>query len=370
MLARLAPLVTRGIIDNTEQGLISLRLWFVDEKEPVHIRMKGDCLHDIAGCRVEFSNPFSAAKVHALPDLVQAMRHSTLDYMAGDITFSRRLQENNNRAAVNNYLYIEFFADTRSRVLIELTEIPYDISLPQWYQSPADDMVQRQLNMEALRAHVRANVNAYRGPAVSTLTKDMPSCHWDFILNRAEACMAIYPTIHEKYGPEPGGYISAAYVMDRTAFLDKLADEDEADMPPSEDVIEHDWEVADFLEPEQAESLARAMRHSMFREASKMTALVQKLIIEGQEKTRMSREAEEYINTYAGIISHMLSTLLLLESKEQDALSAARLQMLIKRLRALNICGQTLSSPGRELLGSAADSLRNGLESLLSSHFR
>lgn len=370
MLARLAPLVTRGIIDNTTQGLISLRLWFVDEKEPLHIRMKGDCLQDIAGCRVEFTNPYSAAQVHSMPDLVQAMRHSTPDYAAGDITFSRRVQENNNRAAVNNYLYIEFFADTRNRILIELTGIPFDISLPQWWQSPADDMVQRQMNMEALRAHVRANVNSYRGPTVSTLTKDMPSCHWDFILNRAEACMAIYPTIHEKFGPEPGGYISAAYVMDRTAFLDKLADEDEADMPPSEEIIEHDWEVADFLEPAQAEALTRAMHHKMFREASQMTALVQKLLIEGHEKTRASREAEEYINTYAGIISHMLSTLLLLESKEQEALAAARLQVLIKRLRALNICGEALTSPTKEVLGKAADSLRIGLESLLSSHFR
>lgn len=43
--------------------------------------------------------------------------------------------------------------------------------------------------------------------------------------------MAIYPSIHDKYGPVPGGYLSAAFVMERTDFLGREAAADEANMP-------------------------------------------------------------------------------------------------------------------------------------------
>ena len=56
MLAQIAPLITRGVVDNTTPGYVELRLWGIDEGEPIDILLTGNCLADIAGCRVNFTN--------------------------------------------------------------------------------------------------------------------------------------------------------------------------------------------------------------------------------------------------------------------------------------------------------------------------
>lgn len=366
MLALLTPLITRGVIDNTEHGLISLRLWFVDGQEPLHVRMTGNCLRDIAGCRVEFSNPTHTTATE-VPELVQTLRRMPHHFNAGDITFARRVPDNDNRGALSNILYIEFFIDTEKRVLLEFSGIPFDISLPQWEQSWEEDNVQQLLNMEALRAHIRANVELYKGPSVSMLQDDMPPCRWDYVLNRAEAYMAIYPSIHDKYGPEPGGYLSAAFVMDRTDFLHRMAAEDEAHMPPDAEVMNRDWEVTDFLPKEEAEAVYRAMHHALFREASQMTALVQSLVINGAEKVRISKEAIAYVNTYSGVVAHLLATLLLAEDANAAGLMAQRLQVIIRRMRILDTMARALPPVCSAPLCRAGAALLNNTEHLLST---
>lgn len=366
MLALLTPLVIRGVIDNTERGLISLRLWFVDEQEPLHIRMSGNCLRDIAGCRLEFSHTTHSA-IKEVPELVQELRREPHHFTAGDITFARRVPDNDNRGGLSNVLSIEFFVDVEKRILLEFSSVSFDISLPQWTQSWEEDNVQHLLNMEALRDHIRANIKNYIGPSLSMLHEDMPPCRWDYILNRAEACMAIYPSVHDKYGPEPGGYLSAAFVMDRTDFLNRMAGEDEAHMPPDEEVMNHDWEVTDFLPKKEAEAVYRAMHHALFREASQMTALVQKHIISANPKTRAAKESIDYVNRYSGFVAHLLSTILLTEEPESTDLATQRLQVLIRRLRMLNHTAQELPTACSEPLTQAGAELLHNCEQLLAS---
>ncbi len=366
MLALLSPLISRGVIDNTERGIVCLRLWFVDNKEPLHIRLVGNCLRDIAGCRVEFTNSLSAS-VKEMPEFIASLRYEPHHYTTGDITFSRRVPDNDNRAAISNYLYIEFYVDNEKRVLLEFSGIPYDITLPQWEQSWEEDNLQQLLNMDALRAHVQANIKMYKGPSLSALKQDMPPCHWDHILNTAEAKMAIYPSIHTKYGTEPGGYLAAAYVMDRTAFLGKLATEDEAHFPPDPKEMNRDWEVTDFLEKEQAEAVYRAMHHPLFQEASRMTALVQKFIIRGSDKVRASKEADLFLSMYAGVVSHLLATLLLADEHEHRSQASTRLRVLIKRLRELEMLTANLPQNCAGNLQHAITGLSDNMELLISS---
>ncbi len=369
MLALISPLITHGIVDNTVPGLIDLRLWCTDEKEPLHIRLAGDCLRDIAGCRIKFTNP-TPTPVKDEPELLHSLRHEPHRFTAGDITFSRRVPDTDNRAAISNYLYIEFFVNTDKRILLEFNSPRFEISLPQWEQSWADDNVQQLLNRDALRAHIRTNVAQYKGPSLLALQNGMPPCHWDYTLNRAEAYMAIYPTIHAKYGPEPGGYLSAAYVMDRVEFLGKLASEDEAHMPPDDETMSKDWEVTDFLSSVQAKAVQRAMHHRMFKNASRMTILVQSLIINGDEKTKGTANATVYLNTYAGIVSHLLATLLLTEEKEFEELAIARLRKLILRIDELENHTNSFPEQTAAVLNNAAQKLRNNMSSLLETLHR
>lgn len=370
MLATITPLIARGVIDNTLRDLIDLRLWCTDGAEPLHLRLRGNCLRDIAGCRVEFTHTAAGSPPANMPPLISELRHNagTARLTAGDITFSRRVIENDNRRAIANHLYIEFFVNDSVRVLMEFGAVSYTISLPQWEQSWEDDNLQNLLNMEALRAHVRTNVRQYRGPSMAGLGEDMPPCEWDYRLNRAEACMAIYPTIHDKYGPIPGGYLSAAFVMDRTEFLGQEAAEDEADMPPDTEELNRDWEVIDFMTPYEKE-VKQAMHHPLFEEASRMTAIVQEhLLQKNGHKLRNNAEVASFLSLYAGIVTHLLSTILLTgQALYSTALAAERMEALCKRLSLLAEMLDKLPPASRPPIQEAAESLMKNMRLFIAT---
>ncbi|MBQ2379987.1 MAG: hypothetical protein II295_06305 [Akkermansia sp.] len=370
MLAVISPLIARGVIDNTLQELIDLRLWFTDGSEPLHLRMKGNCLRDIAGCRLEFTNLAAGSPPAQMPSLVCDLREiaGTARFQTGDITYSRRVLEKDNRCGVGNILYIEFFVNDTLRILMEFSAVSYTLSLPQWEQSWEGDNLQTMLNMEALRAHVQANVKIYRGPAMSGLGEDMPPCDWDYRLNRAEACMAIYPSIHEKYGPLPGGYLSAAFVMNRTEFLGKEAAEEEANMPPDPETTNRDWDVVDFMYPYERD-VRQAMHHPLFEEASHMTAIVQEQIMhKNGHKLRNSKEGAAFLSLYAGIVSHLLSTILLTSQERYPTdLASQRMEALCKRLSTLAQMLDTLPPDSRPVLQDAAESLMKNMRLFITS---
>ena len=88
MLAAITPLIARGVIDNTLQDLIDLRLWCTDGAEPLHLRMRGNCLRDLAGCRLEFTHTAAGSPPAEMPALIAELRRSagTAIIAAGDIT--------------------------------------------------------------------------------------------------------------------------------------------------------------------------------------------------------------------------------------------------------------------------------------------
>ena len=201
MLAIITPLITHGVIDNTTRGVTHLTLWGVDEGEPVDFILEGNCLRDIAGCRVSFTNKqCTQRQAEEHPVLARMRSHAKGTVRAGDITLSRRVPEQDNRRALCNQLSIEIFVQRDTRILIESTDFRYDISLPQWEMSWQEANTQAFLNMEALRDHVAYNVARFKGPALQLIQEEkLPSCSWDMRLNRAEAYMAIHPTIRSKY---------------------------------------------------------------------------------------------------------------------------------------------------------------------------
>lgn len=367
MLATISPLVARGVIDNTAQNLIDLRLWCTDGLEPLHLRMQGDCLRDIAGCRVEFTNK-EACPGTPVPDVIDDLRYKPHTLKAGDITLSRRVPEKNNRGGICNVLSIEFFADGEIRFLIESADFDYRISLPQWQQSWERDNAQHLFNMEALREHVLLNVRKYRGPGLARLGQDMPPCDWDYRLNKAEAYMAIYPSIHEKYGYEPGGYLSAAYVLNRTQFLGQEAAEEEAHMPPDASTLSRDWEVLDFLDKKEAKAVQGALQHPLFVTASRMTAVTQKYLIEDEGRHVKRKDAAAFINQYASIVTQLLATILL--TREENfplSLATTRMKTISNRMEQLCQDFSSLPSPVRDILQREAAHLTGQMKEFLTS---
>lgn len=335
MLALITPLITRGVIDNTTRGVVHLTLWGIDDGEPIDFIMEGNCLRDIAGCRVTFTNRQTArAQQEEHPVLMQMRSHSQGHVQAGDITLSRRKPEQDNRRALCNMLSIELFVNRETRLLIETADFDYDISLPQWNMSWQEANSQAFLNMETLRDHVACNVARFQGAAMGLIQEDkLPSCSWDARLNRAEAYMAIHPTIRAKYQHEINGQMSEAYVMDRTDLLNQMAAEDEAHMPP-EQGAGRDWDVLDFVLPDHAKAVKGAMQHPLFQETSRLTALVQKHIMVRENAGKP--EAENFIKRYAGVVSYILATLLLTRQPSFPVdLATRRVQIICRYIQDL-----------------------------------
>lgn len=367
MLALITPLITHGVIDNTTKGVTHLTLWGVDAGEPIDFILEGNCLRDIAGCRVAFTNrQTTRSQKEEHPVLAKLRTQSQGHVQAGDITLSRRVPEQDNRKALGNLLSIELFVQRETRLLIETADFDFDISLPQWNMSWSEANSQSFLNMEALRDHVAYNVAQFRGPALQLVHEEkLPSCSWDVRLNRAEAYMAIHPTIRSKYMHEINGQMAEAYVMDRTDLLNQMAAEDEAHMPP-DDENKREWDVLDFVSPEHAKAVKSAMHHQLFQETSRLTMLVQKHLMVSENAGKP--EAEAFVKLYAGVVSYILATILLTrQSSFPVDLASRRVQIIHRYIQELCARCHKVNGEIAGLFREAAGLLINRLDDFAST---
>ena len=334
MLALITPLITHGVIDNTVRDTVTLQLWGIDGGEPLEFTMRGNCLRDIAGCRVTFVNKGAAPEHKEEHQVLRAMRDDRRMPIAGDITLSRREPDPDNKRALSNLLSIEFFLSHEMRILIETSLFSYEISLPQWHMGWGEANSQAFLNMEALREHVALNVRQFRSAAFNDIHNNgFPPCDWDYRLNRAEACMSIYPSVRRKYRFCRDGANSIAYVMDRTDILARHAAEDEAHLPPTDT---DDWDLLDFVEQDYAQEVGKAMHHRLFQETNRMTALVQRHVLQ-PAGGKLPPDGQRFVSGYSVLVSHILATILLTRQKQFPAdLALRRARAITERLNALH----------------------------------
>lgn len=364
MLASLSPLIVRGVIDNTVRGHVTLQLWGIDGGEPLEYALEGNCLQDIAGCRVAFTNNAHVAEQQQEHPVLRRMRADRRPVLLGDFTLSRRVPERDNRRALCNMLSLELFPGTEMRILIESSDFTYDLSLPQWQMTWEEANLQALENMEHLRAHVAVNRSQFCGPAMADIRESgFPACVWDTRLNYAEAGMAIFPTVQEKYRYSRTRRSDEAFVMGRTDILEQQAMEDEAHLPPDAAEQAHEWEVTDFLEPEYARAVKRAMHHPLFTATSRMTGIVQKQLMQQGNGRPVSQEAERFINGYAAIVSHILATILLTKQKQfSTELAMRRLHILSSRISALPTLFDNPAGQETALIREAAGALISQLD--------
>lgn len=370
MLVYLTPIISHGIIDNTRRGVIDLTLWRLRDEEPLHLQLSGNCLQDIAGCRVSFrcgkqQPPPSVKRLLPLYKLAAGLRREEASVQAGDITLSRRAPSQHARGKVANLLSIELFADVSVRLMIECEDFSYELSLPEWECSSACASAQQLQNMTLLRDHVLANVAAYRGPALTHAGEDMPPCRWDSILNRAEACMVIIPSIHDKYAAEPRGLLAEYFAMDRPELLGRVAEAEEHGQPCDLSSPKCGWEILDFVPGGEEKRLATAMEHPLFAATAHLSGIVQRYIISDIDHYRHSSEVDTLLSQLAGTISQVLGTILVAQDEGDTAeLALARADVLATRL-------EKMKNYHRALRPKASEPFLEGLSDLITElrHF-
>ena len=161
MAWRIEEFVTRGEIDNRVRGRVTGRLWFAGRAAPIEFDLAGNAWRDLAGRRLEFTNPEHKP---GLPASFAARQTG----VTGDCTASRKvkvpdipLEQIGEYMAARkpwpwhwgNSLYFEWFSAANGRVVIESAGYRLTIAPDAaWDMSPAEEEAQRRANGEALAA--------------------------------------------------------------------------------------------------------------------------------------------------------------------------------------------------------------------------
>ncbi len=159
MAWRVDEAVIRGEIDNRTRDRVTGRIWFTGRPDPVVLELTGNCWRDLAGRRLEFTNP--RPKPGALDGFVAVQKG-----VVGDITASRKVkvpeipmdQIGEYYAAKKpfpwhwgNSLYLEWFSERNGRVVIETASFELKVvSEAVWEMSEAEEEEQRRANGAAM----------------------------------------------------------------------------------------------------------------------------------------------------------------------------------------------------------------------------
>ena len=157
MACRLDKVVVRGEISNQVRGRVTGRLWLLGRKDPLEINLHGNCMRDLAGCKLTFENPLPRRE----PIVEQLSSQQT--GFTGDMTASRkskiptvtdeklmRLLRTKSPIpfVMANLLYLEWFSSENGRVVVESSGFKLDVSEPAWVMNSEDEKEQATESQE------------------------------------------------------------------------------------------------------------------------------------------------------------------------------------------------------------------------------
>lgn len=220
MAWRLDKAVEHGEIDNTVAGATTGRIWLRGMEEPLLLSLVGDCWRDLAGARLEFSNPAPEAghNLESLdPDQVG---------LVGDMTAARKVlhpaKTGGAPAHWRNALYLEWFSESNGRILIESTRFKLRVSDYTWCMDEDDEEAQKLANLHAMRDFMARVID--RGGR----TADRGATGGSRIMGESERVSRAFGEVLEKYGDDPESERKEAFVMGWDRKLEALAERDEA----------------------------------------------------------------------------------------------------------------------------------------------
>ena len=153
MALRLDQAIIRGELSNEIRGTVTGHIWLLGADAPVQLTLEGNCLRDLAGCTIRFSNPKPVAD--ETTELIAPVQKGA----TGDMTASRKarvasvsdeelfeLMDKGMRipSVLANILYLEWFSEANGRVVVEARDFDIAISAPAWQMSAEEEESQIQ----------------------------------------------------------------------------------------------------------------------------------------------------------------------------------------------------------------------------------
>lgn len=162
MTIHLSSAVVQGYLANEAPGLITGRIELAGSPKALTLQLNGNFLRDIAGCRVEFSNP--------LPRVQASQQHLRTNVQIGDsgeMTASHRVVRTQrhcdfpkspivqaSRTSLKNLLFFEWFNTEGQRVVIQSWHWNLRVSAPAWGLSKAGEHAQILHNRQLRRQYL------------------------------------------------------------------------------------------------------------------------------------------------------------------------------------------------------------------------
>lgn len=364
MLSDITHIIKSGTVDNTTPGTVTLTLACVGTDEPLVLTLEGDCLRDLAGCRLEFSNPLHIGSLRDKEEtFLEIIRQRSEHLYIGDFTASRRLCDLDNKRARHNLLSLEIFDIDGGRILIESSSMEFAIGEHRWQMEPTDEYAQIMSNQDMYRSHVQQFIHSYTG-ILDDDNDPLPTIPWDGRLRRAEAAAVIYPSVHDKYRQEADGLVRESYVLNRTDRLAELARDEETGRPTESNFF-HNAGVLDFLLPGEVEAVREAMRHPVFESLSNLTQEIQttlQTMLEDSEHgdREPNSTVSEIMRVHGFIVPHVLATILQSQENIIDPpVLTHRIDALLRRIQKdIRLLHQIPAETSHQIILLAEDLMR------------
>jgi hypothetical protein len=214
MAFRLDKCVVRGWLDNTTKGKTRGEIWLLNQEHPVQLDLRGNCLRDLAGCRIEFENNTPEDESHcrnlnhvqagAIGDVTAARKVKVLTEPVDEVV--RRRRENPQGGPpptrVANCLYLEWFSRRNGRVLIESVDFNVRIvSGPKWRMSEEEEREQLSANVRAMEQFFEQLPED--DDETPTITSSMNEFEWEIHLRHSDERGQKYAELLEKYQDHP-----------------------------------------------------------------------------------------------------------------------------------------------------------------------
>jgi hypothetical protein len=322
MAFRIDKALVRGEISNDERGVVTGQIWLAGRKDPLILRLTGNCLRDLAGCRLSFHNPH--------PDLeanIEALS-SEQRGAVGDMTASRKvrvptvsdaeifeLAERNEKVPwrLANCLYLEWYSEENGRVLIETTRCALEISAPAWRMG----MKEEQEQLLASQRHFHDFLEAITGESLTDAVEERPAqpaaeeadeaslpdsrelfddelneFEWEQELREADRNAAAYQEAFDKYKDHP----------DRNRLIAEALGLEEADEASASDDFGAD--DAEIEWSEEDDEIDLSSHHPLSQRAMDFALTLQR---EADERGLMGDSAELRDNPILSLILNIIA---------------------------------------------------------------
>ncbi len=278
MALRIDTAIIRGVIDSTQRGQVTGRLWLLDRPDPIDLKLRGDPWRDVAGTLLTFENPVPQAQADAM--LLLPLQEGVV----GDITASRKVRiidvpENEWLSALkeerlhempsewSNSLYIEWFTEEQGRIVVETADFMISTSSQEWQMDEAEEQAQLMANQQAMRSYVADSVHRNETDP-EDLPENMTEEDWERQLQESDRVSEAHMEALEKYGEDDDAEEKTAFVMGWDHMLDFMAARENG--PSDEGIYSEDENPDQWLAEEESEDTS----HPLLQRSQNLVSLV------------------------------------------------------------------------------------------------